>query len=134
MRLALSFHVVQGRSTMKIRPCSALLVCVLVLTTSAFAQDTGQPPPVELSHLEGNLYQLRCDGNVGVIASVGEDGILLVDTGYARTAETARLIARCAEMRLIAWETRQAAREARGRSEQLRKHLREVQRGHSSGR
>jgi len=63
---------------------------MLVLTTgivvNATAQEADQPPPVEVSHITGNLHQLRCNGNVGVIASIGEDGTLLVDTGYAGTA------------------------------------------------
>jgi len=45
---------------------------------------------VEVSHFGGNLYQLRCNGNVGVVASIGEDGTLLVDTGYPATAEAVR--------------------------------------------
>jgi glyoxylase-like metal-dependent hydrolase (beta-lactamase superfamily II) len=42
---------------------------------------------VVTSHITGALHQLQCNGNVGVIASIGEDGTLLVDTGYAGTAE-----------------------------------------------
>jgi glyoxylase-like metal-dependent hydrolase (beta-lactamase superfamily II) len=57
-----------------------------MLAVPALAQDADQPPPVEVSHITGNLYQLRCNGNVGVIASIGEDGTLLVDTGYPGTA------------------------------------------------
>ncbi len=53
---------------------------------AAVAQEPGQPPPVEVTHLGGNLHQLRCNGDVGVVASIGEDGTLLVDTGYAATA------------------------------------------------
>lgn len=56
----------------------------------AAAQGPAQPPPVEVSHFGGNLYQLRCNGNVGVVASIGEDGTLLVDTGYPATAEAVR--------------------------------------------
>jgi glyoxylase-like metal-dependent hydrolase (beta-lactamase superfamily II) len=33
---------------------------------------------------------MRCNGNVQMVASVGEDGILLVDTGYAGTAAAVR--------------------------------------------
>ncbi len=63
-----------------------LIACSLPLQ----AQDTETPPPVELSGITGNLHQLQCNQNVGIIASVGEDGILLVDTGYRSTASEAR--------------------------------------------
>jgi len=63
-----------------------MLVCATVIVAVASAQEADQPPPVEVSHITGNLHQLRCNGNVGVIASIGEDGTLLVDTGYAGTA------------------------------------------------
>jgi cyclase len=63
-----------------------LLAVISMFGGEAAAQEEAQPPPVEVSHLGGNLYQLRCNGNVGVVASIGEDGTLLVDTGYAATA------------------------------------------------
>ncbi len=63
-----------------------MLVLTTVIVVNATAQEADQPPPVEVSHITGNLHQLRCNGNVGVIASIGEDGTLLVDTGYAGTA------------------------------------------------
>jgi len=43
------------------------------------------PPPVLSTHLIGPLHLLLCNGSVGVVASIGEDGTLLVDTGYAST-------------------------------------------------
>jgi glyoxylase-like metal-dependent hydrolase (beta-lactamase superfamily II) len=61
-----------------------------LFAVNASAQEGDQPPPVEVSQITGNLQQLRCNGNVGVIASIGEDGTLLVDTGYAGTAEAVR--------------------------------------------
>jgi len=57
-----------------------------LFTIQATAQEIDQPLPVEVSHITGTLHQLRCNGNVGVVASIGEDGTLLVDTGYAATA------------------------------------------------
>jgi cyclase len=72
------------------RSCLALLCLTAVLTTATAAQDNDPPPPVELSHLTGPLHLLRCNGNVAMVASVGPDGILLVDTGYNGTAEAAR--------------------------------------------
>ncbi len=62
-----------------------VLVAVSVVIPAA-AQDA-DPPPVEVSHLTGPLYLLRCNGNAQVVASIGPDGTLLVDTGYAGTAD-----------------------------------------------
>jgi len=70
----------------KSRYVLAYLVLISVISVWATAQETDQPPPVEVSHIAGTLHQLRCNGNVGVVASIGEDGTLLVDTGYAATA------------------------------------------------
>jgi len=70
----------------KTRSLLVILVLTTVIVVNATAQEADQPPPVEVSHITGNLHQLRCNGNVGVIASIGEDGTLLVDTGYAGTA------------------------------------------------
>jgi glyoxylase-like metal-dependent hydrolase (beta-lactamase superfamily II) len=70
----------------KTRILVAFFVLTSVITVWTAAQEADQPPPVEVSRITENLYQLRCNGNVGVIASIGEDGTLLVDTGYAGTA------------------------------------------------
>jgi len=59
-------------------------------STPVAAQEDEPPPPVEVSHLSGPLHLLRCNGNVAAVASVGDDGILLVDTGYNATAEAVR--------------------------------------------
>lgn len=75
---------------MKNRSWLVLLALLLAITTAAIAQDAEAPPPVEVSHIVGPLHQLRCNGNVGVIASIGEDGTLLVDTGYVATAPAVR--------------------------------------------
>ena len=71
---------------MKHRTLCAFFAALWITAGTASAQEPVQPPPVEVSHITGNLHQLRCNGNVGVIASIGEDGTLLVDTGYAATA------------------------------------------------
>ncbi len=75
---------------MKIRPWLVLYLLSLVITAQVVAQEAEPPPPVEVSHVTGSLHQLRCNGNVGVIASIGEDGTLLVDTGYVATAAAVR--------------------------------------------
>jgi len=71
---------------------SLLVACVLtiVIVAGATALEADQPPPVEISKISRSLHQLRCNGNVGVIASIGDDGTLLVDTGYAGTASAVR--------------------------------------------
>jgi len=56
---------------MKNRSWLVLLALFLAITTPAIAQDAEAPPPVEVSHIVGPLHQLRCNGNVGVIASIG---------------------------------------------------------------
>ena len=68
--------------------CFSWFAILLVLTTGsiAVAQETEPPPPVETSRISDGFFQIRCNGNVGVIASVGDDGTLVVDTGYAATA------------------------------------------------
>ena len=71
---------------MKLRSLFVLGVFSSIFTIQATAQEIDQPPPVEVSHITGTLHQLRCNGNVGVVASIGEDGTLLVDTGYPLTA------------------------------------------------
>ena len=75
---------------MKSRLLLVMLVLTSVIVANATAQEAAQPPPVEVSHITGSLHQLRCNDNVGVIASIGKDGTLLVDTGYAGTAAGVR--------------------------------------------
>jgi len=67
-----------------------LVVLVWVIAGAAVAQNLEQPPPVQVSQLEDDLFYLQCNGNVGVVASIGKDGTLLVDTGYPATAEAVR--------------------------------------------
>lgn len=71
---------------MRSRALVALLVFVSLMPVWAWSQGADQPPVVEVSHLTGNLNQLLCHGNVGVVAFIGEDGTLLVDTGYTSSA------------------------------------------------
>jgi glyoxylase-like metal-dependent hydrolase (beta-lactamase superfamily II) len=77
---------------LKISSLSALFVLVATLATPAGAQDAEPPLPVEVSPLVGPLHTLLCNGQLGVamVASVGADGVLLVDTGYTGTAAAVR--------------------------------------------
>lgn len=65
-------------------------VTVLLVTPMVVAQDVDPAALAEMTHLAGPLSIVRCNGNVAAVASVGDDGILLVDTGYAGTAQAAR--------------------------------------------
>jgi len=66
------------------------ILLLAAIVPGAAAQEAGGPPPVEVSRISPTLYQLRCNGNVAVLASVGKDGTLLVDTGYTGTAAAVR--------------------------------------------
>ena len=65
----------------------ALFFLATVAGVQAVAQEVEPPSPVEVEHLVGPLYLMTCDGRAGTVASIGEDGVLLVDTGFTRTAE-----------------------------------------------
>lgn len=72
---------------MNIRSSLMLSVCCALIAMPAGAQEETQPAPAVASHLKGNLYAIECNGAVAVVGSIGEDGTLLVDTGYAFTAQ-----------------------------------------------
>ena len=71
------------------RATSLVVLCVVVTMTGgpACGQADDPAPLVEVVHLAGPLYLMTCDGRAGTVASIGEDGVLLVDTGFTRTAE-----------------------------------------------
>lgn len=69
--------------------CLVAVAFSLVLTPVVWAQED-TPPPLEVTHITGNLHKLYFNGQVAVIASIGKDGLLLVDTAYAHTAVAAR--------------------------------------------
>ena len=68
------------------RSCLVALFLAAVVWFPVFAQEADQPPPVEVSHLTGSLHILLCNGNAQIVASIGPDGTLLVDTGFGATA------------------------------------------------
>ncbi len=59
----------------------AVLILVLIQCFGLHAEDT--PPQVSSTALGGNLYLLQGRGG-NVVASIGDDGIVLIDTDYAR--------------------------------------------------
>ena len=79
---------------------AALAIAVLVATLSVAAVQAAQParrgqaaapaapPPPELviEHLRGNLYMIGGDGG-NVTVQIGEQGVLIVDSGFAQNAQ-----------------------------------------------
>jgi glyoxylase-like metal-dependent hydrolase (beta-lactamase superfamily II) len=66
---------------------AAILLAPLLWSSTAFPADA---PTFEIAPLTDTLYKLTTDGGgytVKVIASIGEDGLLLVDTGKKATGE-----------------------------------------------
>ncbi len=72
------------------RSCLVVLFLAAVVSFPVFAQEADQPPPVEVSHLTGSLHVILCNPNTKIVASIGPDGTLLVDTGFAATAEAVK--------------------------------------------
>lgn len=63
----------------------ALLISLLALPLTAWSQGQDAPPTVKATALTGNLHLLKGRGG-NVVASVGEDGILLIDDDYGEYA------------------------------------------------
>ena len=59
----------------------------MILAGSASAQHTG--PPVVATHLVGPLHVLKSSDGTKRLVSIGDDGTLIVDNGYAITAAEA---------------------------------------------
>ncbi len=82
------------------KTCTTILI-LLVLAAACYAHRPGPgTPEVFVSQLNDHLYRLDCAigrDSVAVVASVGDDGILLVDAGYQETAE--KLIAAVRELK-----------------------------------
>jgi len=67
---------------------SSVAFCVLmILAGSASAQQTG--PPVVSTHLVGPSHVLKSSDGTKRLVSIGDDGTLIVDNGYAITAAQA---------------------------------------------
>ncbi len=47
---------------------------------------------MDVTHITGNLHKLYFNDQTAVIASIGEDGLLLVDTAYAFTTDAAQSV------------------------------------------
>lgn len=71
---------------MNLRSAVVLLLFASIIPVVTVAQEDEQPPPVVASHLSGDLHRLRCFGMADAFAFIGEEGTLLVDTGFGVTA------------------------------------------------
>jgi glyoxylase-like metal-dependent hydrolase (beta-lactamase superfamily II) len=71
---------------MKTRAVLWLLVSGIFFASPVGAQEAEPTPPVVSEHLAGPLHLLTVNENAGIIASIGDDGTLLVDTAFAATA------------------------------------------------
>ncbi|MEP1595734.1 MAG: MBL fold metallo-hydrolase, partial [Halieaceae bacterium] len=68
---------------------ASLMLALLVLPLSGWSQGDDSAPSVKTTPLTGNLYLLQGRGG-NVVASLGEDGILLIDTDYGEYATAYR--------------------------------------------
>lgn len=66
-----------------------LMLALLVLPIHGWSQGDDSAPSVKTTPLTGNLYLLQGRGG-NVVASLGEDGILLIDTDYGEYATAYR--------------------------------------------
>ena len=75
---------------------NAAVLRVLVIAVSlagaapmapALAQDDGPPPVVNVLQVRDNIYMLVGQGG-NITMQVGDDGILIVDTQFARMSES----------------------------------------------
>jgi glyoxylase-like metal-dependent hydrolase (beta-lactamase superfamily II) len=65
----------------------SLVAGLFLATLPLRSQEAEAIPDVSLEALGGNLHLFTCLGRARGIASIGPDGVLLVDTGFDRTAE-----------------------------------------------
>ena len=78
--------IAQERSVLRCRRASGLLVMLVLsgIAASGLAQDA--PPEVDVLQVRDNIYMLVGQGG-NITMQVGDDGILLVDTQFARMSE-----------------------------------------------
>lgn len=80
---------------MKYRHVGSCLVLLVgfVFSSKCWAQeDGGAAARVDVTKLKGNLHQLTCTSGypVNAVASIGPDGVLLVDSGFEQSAQKLR--------------------------------------------
>jgi cyclase len=70
---------------MKAIPIIQLCTALLLVSLSSMAQTEDEVPTVKITPIKANLYLLQGKGG-NVVASVGDDGILIIDDDYAEYA------------------------------------------------
>jgi glyoxylase-like metal-dependent hydrolase (beta-lactamase superfamily II) len=63
-----------------------ILLLLLVVPFLVFSQQTETKTPITTTELAPGIYKLFVNNAVTVVVWIGNDGILLIDTGYERTA------------------------------------------------
>ena len=71
---------------MKMFPCVLLTASLLLSPLVGLAQADEEKPTVNITPIKGNLHLLQGKGG-NVLASVGDDGILIIDDDYAEYAD-----------------------------------------------
>jgi cyclase len=66
--------------------CALLAACLLASLASAQDEDFSKVQ-IKVSNVAGNVYMLEGDGAGNIGASIGDDGIVIVDDQYAPLAE-----------------------------------------------
>jgi hypothetical protein len=79
-----------GRETMKKKTLFFLLPILIFHAVESYAQI--ESSKIEVMKISDTIYKLFVDNFVNMIAFVGPDGILLVDSGFEETAEEVKLI------------------------------------------
>jgi uncharacterized membrane protein len=62
------------------------IIAILLMGTAAFAQQDFSKVEIKVTKVSGNIYMLEGSGG-NIAASVGEDGIVIVDDQFAPLAE-----------------------------------------------
>ena len=83
-----------------IRPLSTTLA--LVVLAAAASHAAAQPNPIETFHVQGNVY-LLAGGGANVAVQIGDEGVLIVDTGAAATREQVLAAVRQLSDKPIRW-------------------------------
>jgi glyoxylase-like metal-dependent hydrolase (beta-lactamase superfamily II) len=81
---------IEGGRTMKTIIIGCLTLGLVMTCAVAGSQQDEPQAPVTSEPLTGTLHRITCLDNVHSVASIGSDGVLLVDTCYDRTADAMR--------------------------------------------
>jgi len=64
----------------------AVLIVLLTISAAAWAQQPSPSSAITVSKVTGNIYLLQGQGGGNIVVSVGEDGVLMVDTQTSKIA------------------------------------------------